>query len=85
MKLAIHKGESWNKKWMNYCVKNNIEYIEIDCFENNVIEILLKQKVTHLLWHFNHAVPKDILTARNILFSAEKIGLKVLVKILNFL
>ena len=76
-KLAIHSGEAWNSKWRNYCDVNNIEYLMVNCYDSNIVSILLENKVTHLMWHFHHGIPRDILTARNILYSCEKIGIKV--------
>ena len=76
MKLAIHNGKLWNKNWREYCDKKEIPFIEVDCLDNYIIETLKKNKITHLLWHFSHNSPADILTARNVLFAASKIGIK---------
>lgn len=77
MKLAIHNGGSWNAKWREYCVAQKIDFIEVDCYDSDIIRILKEHGITHLMWHFHHVVPKDILMARNVLYSSEKIGVKV--------
>lgn len=79
MKLAIHKPDypnSFSHKWIEYCNINNIDYIIVDCLENDIIKTLKNSKVTHLLWAFSQ-LWKDLMTARNVLFSAEMMGLKV--------
>lgn len=76
MKLAIHNEGSWNAKWIEYCIKSNIEYLPLDCYDTNIIQILKDNEITHLMWHFHHSKPKDILMARNVLYSANKMGVK---------
>lgn len=79
MKLAIHKPDypnSFSHKWIEYCDLYNIEYVIVDCLNTDIIRTLKEAQVTHLLWHFGQ-VWKDLLTARNVLFSAEMMGLKV--------
>ena len=76
MKLAIHNGISWNKKWIDYCQKNNIEHIVLNCYDSDIINQLKINEVTHLMWHFHHSKAKDILMARNVLYSAKNLGIK---------
>ncbi|MCP9613005.1 ATP-grasp domain-containing protein [Coprobacter tertius] len=81
MKVAIHNGRgkrySWDIAWVQYCKENKIPYIVVDCYSSNIIEELKKNDVTHLMWAFSLALPKDLLMARNVLFSAEKMGIRV--------
>lgn len=77
MKLAIHKGLGWNKYWVQYARENNIPYVLVDCYSNNIIEILRDNHTTHLMWHFSHNSYVDILMARYVLFSAQLSGMKV--------
>lgn len=77
MKLAIHNEKGWNIKWISYCEKNNIPYQTVNCYDTDIISQIKKEEITHLMWHFHHAKPKDILMARNVLFSAAQIGIKV--------
>ncbi len=76
MKIAIHNGSGWNQKWIKYCEAKNIYFIVVNCYDNNIIETLKEKKVTHLMWYFHHNFPADILMARNVLYAAEKMGLK---------
>jgi len=76
MKIAIHNGSGWNQKWIKYCEGKNINFIVVNCYDNNIIVTLKEKKATHLMWYFHHNLPADILMARNVLYAAEKMGLK---------
>lgn len=76
MTLAIHNGTSWNEKWINYCIKNKIAYLRVNCYETEIINQLKENGITHLMWHFHHSKAKDILMARNVLYAAAKMGIK---------
>ncbi len=80
MKLAIHNGKdkkvSWNTRWIDYCKKNNIPYIGVDCYAYDIIDILRKEEVTHLMWAFSLALPKDHIMAKSVLNAANKMGIK---------
>jgi glutathione synthase/RimK-type ligase-like ATP-grasp enzyme len=79
MKVAIHKPDfsgSFAQKWIEYCTANKIDFYIVDCLDTEIIKTLKENKTTHLLWHFSQ-IWKDLLTARNILYSAEMIGIKV--------
>lgn len=80
MKLAIHNGKdkkiSWNTRWIDYCEKNNIPYIGVDCYAYDIIETLRKEGVTHLMWAFSLALPKDHIMAKSVLNAANKMGIK---------
>jgi glutathione synthase/RimK-type ligase-like ATP-grasp enzyme len=82
MKIAIHQNHEvfnhstlWNKEWIEYCKQNKIEYGVVNCFDNNILEVL--QEYDILLWHFNNYSLQDMLFARSILNSAQKMGLRV--------
>jgi len=77
MKLAIHDGNGVNKKSIEFCKKNCINYIIVDGYRADIIAAIKDNNVTHFFWHFHHILPEDILMARNVLFSLEKIGIKV--------
>lgn len=77
MKLAIHNSNSsWTIRWIEYCKTNNIQFFLINCYDYNIIQQLKDEAITHLMWHFDHSKPSDILMARNVLFSVEKMGIK---------
>lgn len=80
MRLAIHNGKdksvSWNTRWIDYCKKNNIPYVGVDCYAYDIIETLRKEGVTHLMWAFSLALPKDHIMAKSVLNAANKMGIK---------
>lgn len=79
MKVAINGSDdinSFSHKWIEYCNAKGIEYVVVDCLKTDIINKLKEAQVTHLLWHFGQ-IWEDLLTARNILFSAEMVGIKV--------
>jgi len=76
MKLALHSGDGWNRAWKNICVQQNIMFQEVNCYSTDIIDTLVSSHITHLMWHFDHNKPKDILMARNVLYSMQKIGIK---------
>lgn len=82
MKVALLRDTSkklhssfWFNTWENYCIDNQIEYSVINPFKKNIIDKLKNFDV--VLWHFSGYFLKDILFARDILYSAKKMGLKV--------
>ena len=69
MKLAIHNSNgSWTIRWIEYCKTNNIKFLLINCYDYNIIQLLIDEAITHLMWHVDHSKPSDILMARNVLF-----------------
>ena len=80
MILAIHNGKdkksSWNTDWINYCEKNNIPYIGVDCYSPDIIKTLKEKKVTHLMWAFSLELPKDLIVAQSILNAVDTMGIK---------
>lgn len=73
MKIAIHKS-SWgfSSHWINYCVKNNIEYKVVNCYDNTIIQQL--SDCDALMWNFHHLLIKDFLFAKQLLFSLQQAG-----------
>lgn len=77
MKIAIHhrKG-SFSDRWIQYLEENNIPYITINAFDNDIISQIKKNNVTHLMWHFNQNYYEDMLHARILFRSLKQIGIK---------
>jgi len=73
MKIAIHhiKG-SFSDRWIVYCIANEIGYKIVDCYQSNIIQQLADCDA--LIWHFHHASPKDILFAKQLLYSVKASG-----------
>lgn len=71
--IAIHAGKgSFSDRWIDYCVKNNIKFKIVDCYQSDIVERL--SDCDALMWHHNHMNPKDILVAKQLLFSLEQSG-----------
>lgn len=82
MKIAIHQNleifnhsTTWDKAWIEYCEKNNIEYDVVNCFDTEILETL--KGYDGLLWHFSNYSLQEMNFARSILNSAKNMGLKV--------
>ena len=76
MKIAIHHNiNSFSDRWVEYCDQNNIDYKLVNCYHNDIIEEIKDCDI--LMWHFHHASPKDVLFAKQLLYSVEASGKKV--------
>ena len=76
MKIAIHYREgSFSERWVSYCKAQNINYILVNAFDNDIIEQL--EGCDIFMWHHHHNEFKDVLTSKRILFSLEHTGVKV--------
>src|SRR5690606_21537992 len=59
----------------NYCKENNISYKIVDVYKSDIISQL--EDCTGLMWHFHQGNPKDILFAKQLIFSLQQAGKKV--------
>jgi len=76
MKIAIVLNKNgFTKRWIDYCMTNHIDYKIVNCYSTNIVQDL--QDCDALMWHFHHANPKDILCAKQILYSVQEMGKKV--------
>ena len=76
MKIAIHKREgSFSDKWVQYCLKKNIDYKIVDCYESDIVSQL--EECDGLMWHWVHYDYKAINFARQLTYSVEAAGKKV--------
>jgi len=76
MKIAIHNSRNnFSERWEDYCRSNNLFFIKVDCYANEIISNLEGCDV--LLWHHFQTDPRDILFAKQLLFSLEHSGMKV--------
>lgn len=73
-KIFKHYG-SWVPEWVKFCSENDLDYEIVDCYQPDVIKRL--QGFDCLLWHARIYVLANTLEARNIMFSANSMGLKV--------
>ncbi|MEN6353037.1 MAG: hypothetical protein ABFD02_06235 [Bacteroidales bacterium] len=77
MKIAIHdsgKG-SFSERWISYCKENNIDYKIVNAYNTNIV--LELEDCDAFMWHHHHALYKDVLFARQLLYSLQISGKKV--------
>lgn len=76
MKIAIHHNpNSFSDRWIAYCKSNSIDYKIVNCYDSDIIQQLTDCDA--LMWHFNNYYYRDMLMARQVLFSIQKMGKKV--------
>lgn len=77
MKIAIHdsgKG-SFSEHWISYCKKNNINYKIVNAYNTCIIQQI--EDCDAFMWHHHHANYKDVLFAKQLLYSLQILGKKV--------
>ncbi len=73
MKIAIHHNKgSYSQHWIVYCEEKKIPYKVVNCYDTDIIKNL--EDCDALMWHHNHANPRDVLFAKELLFSLETAG-----------
>jgi glutathione synthase/RimK-type ligase-like ATP-grasp enzyme len=72
MKIAIDNNKSFSDLWIKYCETENIDFKLVNCYDNTIIQQLADCDV--LMWHHHHANYKDILFAKQLLYSLEQSG-----------
>jgi glutathione synthase/RimK-type ligase-like ATP-grasp enzyme len=73
MKIAIHGTDgSFNKRWIEYCLKHDISFKIVNCYQNDIIYQL--GDCDALMWHHSQNNPNDLLIAKQILFSLKHSG-----------
>jgi len=78
MKIAIHYNNhkySFCHKWIDYCQLNNIDYKLVNAYDTDIISQLNDCDV--FLWHFFQTDYRDMLFAKQLLYSLQVCGKKV--------
>lgn len=76
MKIGIHQNKgTFSERWISYCKEKGIEYKQVDCYKNNIIQQL--SDCDALMWHHYQTNPKAVLFAKQLLFALEQSGKKV--------
>lgn len=76
MKIAIHsRKDGFSERWIEYCKLNGIPYKQVNCYKNDIVHEL--EDCDALMWHFHQANPKDVLFAKQLIYSLETNGKKV--------
>ena len=76
MKIAIHHTPgSFSDRWIAYCKDNDISFKIVNCYDNDIIAQL--DDCDAIMWHHHHANYKDVLFAKQLLYSLQAAGKKV--------
>jgi glutathione synthase/RimK-type ligase-like ATP-grasp enzyme len=74
--IAIHdRKDSFSEEWIKYCEKKGIPFKIVDCYKSDIINEL--HDCDALMWHIHHAITKDIIFAKQLMFSLETVGKSV--------
>lgn len=76
MKLAIHleEGNNFSPFWVEYCIKNKINYKLVNCYSTNIIKDIVG--CDFLLWHINNLNFKDQIFAKGLMYAVQNMGIK---------
>jgi len=73
MKIAIHHREDgFSSSWINYCKEHGIGYKLVNCYDTDIVDQLADCDA--LMWHFHQANCRDILFAKQLLYSLQTTG-----------
>ncbi len=76
MKIAIHhRKDGFSGHWIEYCEKNSIPYKLVDCYSTSIIDDVADCDI--VMWHFHQTNCKDILFAKQLIYSLQTAGKKV--------
>jgi hypothetical protein len=76
IRLAIEASSSErNPRWEESCRALNIEYEIVDCYATGIISVL--RSFGGLIWPFSNHSHTDLLMARHVIASAERMGVAV--------
>ena len=76
MKIGIHhKEDSFSERWISHCIENDIPWKSVNCYDTDIIRQL--DDCDALMWHINQNNPKEILFARQLIYSVLASGKKV--------
>ena len=74
--IAIHHSKgSFSDRWITYCKANEIAYKIVDCYQSDIMHQL--DDCDALMWHINHQNSKDVLFAKQLLYSVQAAGKRV--------
>ncbi len=73
MKIGIHHTNgSFSDRWIKYCSENAISFKAVNCHRSDIVDQL--SDCDALMWHHSQNNPKDLLIAKQVLFSVEQSG-----------
>ena len=76
MKIAIHHTPgSFSDRWIEYCKEKGISYKIVDAYRSDIIQQVADCDA--FMWHHHHGNYKDVLFAKQLLYSLQMAGKKV--------
>jgi glutathione synthase/RimK-type ligase-like ATP-grasp enzyme len=73
MRIGIHRHDgSFSDRWIEYCKEKSVDFKIVNCYDNNIIEQL--KDCDGLMWHYYQTDYRDMLFAKQLLFSLEQSG-----------
>lgn len=69
--IQNNKG-AFSERWIAYCESKKIAYKIVDSYQNDIVEQL--KDCDAFMWHHNHMHPKDVIFAKQLLYSLEQSG-----------
>ena len=76
MKIAIHYSPgSFSERWIEYCKQNSIDYKIVNAYDSDIIQQV--NDCDAFMWHHHHGNYKDVLFAKQLLYSLQIAGKKV--------
>jgi glutathione synthase/RimK-type ligase-like ATP-grasp enzyme len=73
MKIAIHNSSrGFHPRWIKACEDRGIPYKLVDSYKNDIIDQV--RDCDAFMWHFNNSGVKDVLFAKQLLFSLQQAG-----------
>lgn len=73
MKIAIHYSKgSFSDTWVEYCQDKHISYKLVNCYDSDIIYQI--RDCDALMWHHHHTNYKDVLFAKQLLYSVKISG-----------
>ena len=76
MKIAIHYNPgNFSERWIKYCKENGIDHKIVNAYDSNIISQV--SDCDAFMWHHHHSDPKDVLFAKQLLYSLEESGKRV--------
>jgi len=76
MKIAIHTASgSFSDRWIEYCKNKGINYKLVNAYDSDIVSQIADCEA--FMWHHLHYYYKDVLFARQLLYSLEEAGKKV--------
>jgi glutathione synthase/RimK-type ligase-like ATP-grasp enzyme len=75
MKIAIHNNSGWNREWITYCQDRKIDHKVVDAYSSDIVGQVSDCDI--FMWHHSHVCYKDLIFAKQLLYSLENRGMHV--------